>query len=105
MKSHVNPIYIAYIAYISYIRPSSGLTCEGCWFLYYLHVFHSAEHQTGAVLPRSFRAVLYLDPYGWAKHTRQWWNRVPLLEPCVHLGKKHLFDRLDYYLYSYYMEF
>ena len=22
---------------------------EGCWFLYYLHVFHCKEHQTGAV--------------------------------------------------------
>jgi hypothetical protein len=21
---------------------------QGCWFLYYLHVFHCREHQTGA---------------------------------------------------------
>jgi len=60
---------------IEYLVPI-GLFLKGCWFLYYLHVFHCKEHQTGAVLPRSFRAVLYVDPYGWAMHTSHWWERI-----------------------------
>ena len=30
---------------------------------------HPPRHPTREVLPRSFRAVLYVDVYGWAKHT------------------------------------
>lgn len=80
-----SPVFCAVVTFISSKRvgnPGSieylvpvGLFLKGCWFLYYLHVFHCCEHQTGAVLPRSFRAVLYVDPFGWAKHTRQWLNR------------------------------
>lgn len=80
-----SPVFCAVVTFISskhvgnpgnieYLVPI-GLFLKGCWFLYYLHVFHCREHQTGAVLPRSFRAVLYVDPFGWAKHTRQWFNR------------------------------
>lgn len=60
---------------IEYLVPL-GLFLKGCWFLYFLHFFKAAEHQTGAVLPRSFRAVLYLDPFGWAKHTSAWWQGI-----------------------------
>mmetsp|Transcript_8212 Transcript_8212/g.19258 ORF Transcript_8212/g.19258 Transcript_8212/m.19258 type:complete len:664 (-) Transcript_8212:18-2009(-) len=81
-----SPVFCAVVTFMSskhwgnpgsveYLVPV-GLFLKGCWFLYYLHVFHCKEHQTGAVLPRSFRAVLYVDPYGWAKHTSHWWERM-----------------------------
>eukprot|EP00931_Biecheleriopsis_adriatica_P030767 TRINITY_DN1809_c0_g1_i1.p1 TRINITY_DN1809_c0_g1~~TRINITY_DN1809_c0_g1_i1.p1 ORF type:complete len:883 (-),score=188.21 TRINITY_DN1809_c0_g1_i1:99-2747(-) len=60
---------------IEYLVPV-GLFLKGCWFLYYLHIFSAAEHQTGAVLPRSFRAVLYVDVFGWAKHSSSWWQKM-----------------------------
>mmetsp|Transcript_15230 Transcript_15230/g.27105 ORF Transcript_15230/g.27105 Transcript_15230/m.27105 type:complete len:899 (-) Transcript_15230:15-2711(-) len=53
-----------------------GFFLKGCWWLYYLHLFNVREYQTGAVLPSSFKAVLYVDAYGWAKHSSVWWQRL-----------------------------
>eukprot|EP00933_Yihiella_yeosuensis_P020844 TRINITY_DN16639_c0_g1_i4.p1 TRINITY_DN16639_c0_g1~~TRINITY_DN16639_c0_g1_i4.p1 ORF type:complete len:881 (+),score=174.01 TRINITY_DN16639_c0_g1_i4:171-2813(+) len=53
-----------------------GLFIKGCWFIYFLHIFNAREFQTGAVLPASFKAVLYVDVYGWAKHTSVWWQKM-----------------------------
>mmetsp|Transcript_95840 Transcript_95840/g.228271 ORF Transcript_95840/g.228271 Transcript_95840/m.228271 type:complete len:808 (-) Transcript_95840:110-2533(-) len=89
-----SPVFCAVVTFMSskrwgnpgnveYLVPV-GLFLKGCWFLYYLHVFHCKEHQTGAVLPRSFRAVLYVDVYGWAKHTSQWWQRWRHGQPGRH---------------------
>lgn len=57
-----------------YLMPV-GLFLKGCWFFYFLVIFEARVYQTGAVLPSSFKAVLYVDVYGWAKHTSVWWQR------------------------------
>mmetsp|Transcript_52155 Transcript_52155/g.169404 ORF Transcript_52155/g.169404 Transcript_52155/m.169404 type:complete len:1017 (+) Transcript_52155:196-3246(+) len=49
---------------------------KGLWFLYYLHLLRVKEMETGAVLPTSFKGVLYLDPFGWAKHSMKGWRRI-----------------------------
>jgi len=68
-KSWGNPGSIEYLVPI-------GLFLEGCWYIYFLHLINASEHQTGAVLPRSFRAVLYVDAFGWAKHTSTFWQQA-----------------------------
>lgn len=42
---------------------------KGAWFMYYLYIFKVKEMQTGTILPTAFKGVLFVDPFGWAKHS------------------------------------
>jgi len=53
-----------------------SLFLHGVSLVNYLLLFRVREMQTGAVLPTAFRRVLYIDPFGWAKHTGTWWKQL-----------------------------
>mmetsp|Transcript_19685 Transcript_19685/g.34916 ORF Transcript_19685/g.34916 Transcript_19685/m.34916 type:complete len:872 (+) Transcript_19685:152-2767(+) len=82
----LSPVFCAVVTFLSskswgnpgsteYLVPI-GLFLEGCWYIYFLYLIQATGHQTGAVLPRSFRAVLYVDAFGWAKHSSSYWQAV-----------------------------
>lgn len=52
-----------------------SLFLHGFSLVHSLMLFRVREMQTGAVLPTAFRKVLYIDPFGWAKHSGTWWRQ------------------------------
>jgi len=75
------PVLCSIVTFVSsknYGNPGSwewlmpiALFMKGAWYAYYVYLFKVREMQTGAILPFAFRNVLYVDPFGWAKHTER----------------------------------
>merc|ERR1719468_810096 len=58
-----------------------SLLLHGYSLINYLMLFRVRETQTGAVLPTAFRKILYIDPFGWARHHLVWWRRFRDKQP------------------------
>jgi len=58
-----------------YLMPFA-LFLHGSWLLYYLFLFNVKETLGGQMLPLAFRAILFLDVFGWARHGGNWWKRL-----------------------------
>lgn len=55
---------------------SAAFFFQGLYFFYYLWLLGVTETVGGLMLPMAFRRVLFVDVFGWARHSGNWWRRL-----------------------------
>lgn len=82
----ISPVLCGVVTFISSKRQGdpgkweflmpAALFLRGAWFIYYLWLFRVREIQNAAMLPMAFKAVLFIDPFAWAKHSGTWFRQL-----------------------------